>query len=374
MKYIVDTTLRDGEQAPGVVFSLEEKMVIAGLLDEIGIDELEIGTPAISKEEREHIRQIVQQGFRFKTSCWCRANIDDIRHAATTGTSNVNISFPVSEILLISMGKDQRWVMKTLPEIIKLAGDAFGFVTIGAQDASRADPTFLAEYIHAAVDNDANRIRIADTVGIVNPVSVQELFVNLIKHFPSTDFEFHAHNDLGMATANAVTALHSGASGISGTVNGLGERAGNAALEEVIMAWKVSGNKEVRYNTQKLHELCRFVALFSGKPIPDSKPISGKMAFTHESGIHCSSLLKDKLSYQCFLPEEIGTGMKLCYGKHSGRSQIVYFFTQFDIRLDEWQVEWVIEKLKLDARRLKRALTENELLDIYLELNSKPVY
>ena len=246
--YLIDTTLRDGEQAPGVVFSGLEKMRIAEMLHELGIDEVEAGTPAIGSEEREVIKRIANAGFRFKTSCWCRANIKDILEAAKLQTQSINISLPVSDIQIDTLGKSRGWVLKQLKETVALAVQYFPHVTMGAQDGSRADIDFLNEFIFYSSEAGAKRIRISDTVGIADPLQIAELFKAVAKQFPEIAFEFHGHNDLGMATANSVAAIKGGASCISATINGLGERAGNAVLEEVV-AWLTINQTKQEYNT-----------------------------------------------------------------------------------------------------------------------------
>ena len=231
--YLIDSTLRDGEQAPGVVFHLEEKLKIASLLDQAKIPEVEVGTPAMGKDEVAEIKAIVQAGFKFKTLSWCRATKEDIDAAAMAGTSGVNISFPVSDIHLFAMGKTQGWVLHTMREMVAYAADKFEYVAIGAQDASRAEFHFLSDFIGEAIWLKASRVRIADTVGILNPITTARLFRKIRKYFPHISLEFHGHNDLGMATANTFTALSAGANCASVTVNGIGERAGNAALKKL---------------------------------------------------------------------------------------------------------------------------------------------
>lgn len=181
--YLIDTTLRDGEQAPGVVFSLNDKMEIAQKLDELGIPELEIGTPAMGGPEQHDIKSLLNQGFSFDATCWARAIKADLDAALKCGAKRINFSFPVSDIQLKTIGKDRNWVWAQLPEIMNFAIDNFEFVAVGAQDASRANQIFLNEYIQAATFYGAKRVRIADTVGILNPVSVQFLFNDLIANF-----------------------------------------------------------------------------------------------------------------------------------------------------------------------------------------------
>ncbi len=362
--HLIDTTLRDGEQAPGVVFSLEEKIEIARRLDEIGIPELEIGTPAIGKNEQNDIRCLINQGFSFQSTCWARATRNDLEASLNCGAKRVNLSFPVSDVQLKAIGKSRSWVMDSIAEIMKFATDSFEFVAVGAQDASRADVQFLKEYISAVQYFGARRIRIADTVGIMNPMSVQNLLGTLAGIFPETDFEFHGHNDLGMATANHAVALTSGASSVSLTVNGLGERAGNAPLEEVIFALKYSYGMNLEFDGKLLMELSAYVENVSGRKLSVAKPVTGEMAFSHESGIHCRSLKENSLTYQPFNPEEIGKETVFVFGKHSGASALTNFLTKQNIFLTNTEAKDLVTKVKLLSTQLKRNLYLKEICNL----------
>ncbi|MFI1772770.1 homocitrate synthase/isopropylmalate synthase family protein [Thalassobellus citreus] len=363
--YIIDTTLRDGEQAPGVVFSKKEKMKIAILLDELGVDEVEIGTPAISKEEKLIIKDIASQGFSYKTSSWCRAHLTDIEEAVKLGTTSINISLPVSNIQIKTIEKSKNWVLNKLKETTKYASHFFSHVTVGAQDATRADSNFLKEYIYYAQENGAKRIRIADTVGISSPLEIHELFTDLNGSFPSMEFEFHGHNDLGMATANAITAYKSGATCISATVNGLGERAGNSVLEEFI-AYLIYKEKNDSYNSKIISTLCDTVSTISGQKLPDSKPLIGTKVYTHESGIHTSAILKNRASYQFINPIDFGqknTGFY--FGKHSGTASVNHFLKEKNLHFDERLAQNILSMVKQKSSHLKRALTDVDLMTIY---------
>jgi len=362
--YLIDTTLRDGEQAPGVVFALSEKIEIARRLDEIGISELEIGTPAMGKNEQKDIRCLLNQGFSFEATCWARAAKPDLMAALNCGATRVSLSFPVSDIQLQAIGKSREWVMQSIPEIMKMAGNEFDFVAVGAQDASRADLRFLKEYIAAVQSFGARRVRIADTVGVMNPIGVKKLFQTLATDFPGMDFEFHGHNDLGMATANHAMALVSGASSASLTVNGLGERAGNAALEEVIFALKYSFGVNLGYKGELLTALSEYVEKVSGRKQSVSKPVTGEMAFSHESGIHCRSLKENQLSYQPFHPGEIGRETNLVIGKHSGTGALSEFLERKNIFLSSTEIKELVAKIKALSTQLKRDLQLNEVVQL----------
>ena len=301
--WMVDTTLRDGEQAPGVVFSTREKLDIATALAGIGVDEIEAGIPAMGEPACLDIRKIANLNLPCILSSWCRAKKEDVEKAAACNTPGVHISFPTSSVLLKTFQKDEAWVINSLEELVSLGKKYFDRVSVGAQDATRTTKEFLYQFAGLAFESGADSLRLADTVGMITPFMVISIMTNLIRKVPGLSLEFHGHNDLGMATANAVTAVDAGASALSVTVNGLGERAGNAPLEEVAMALFEVGGYQGNINSSLMADLCYLVAGASGRDIPESKPVMGKNVFRHESGIHCSGLLKDSYSYQLFQPE-----------------------------------------------------------------------
>lgn len=374
--YFIDTTLRDGEQAPGVVFDLAEKKHLCSLLDAAGVQELEIGTPAMGASEVEDIRALVGMNYRFKTLAWCRANKADIRLATRCGTNGVHLSFPVSDILMQTMHKDKRWIYENLKELMSFARSFFDYVTIGAQDASRADISFLNEFIGLAIDNGASRIRLADTVGTLNPMSTDMLIRQVRAVHSSIPIEFHAHNDLGMATANALTAFFAGADCISVTVNGLGERAGNAPLEEVAMALELSSQIESGLKTEYFASLSAYVAKISKRPLHESKPVTGSMVLTHESGIHTNCLLNNRKSYQIIEAKKVGqTEQPFVFGKHSGCKSLIHFFAKQNLPMTKDLCDYLLLKVKQKATELKRSISEAELRELYVdsrnELNDK---
>ncbi|MGD9931827.1 MAG: hypothetical protein AB7U05_17545 [Mangrovibacterium sp.] len=363
--HLIDTTLRDGEQAPGVVFSLDEKLRIAALLDEVGVKELEVGTPIMGESEQTVIREIIRSGFQFKSTCWGRSTEEDMLAAEKTGANRMNISFPVSDIQQKAIGKNRSWVLDRVKPMMAFAKQRFDFVAVGAQDASRADRDFLKEFISACLAEGAHRIRIADTVGTLNPLSTMELFSWLTGLFPGVEFEFHGHNDLGMATANTVSAALAGCQAASLTVNGLGERAGNACLEEVAAAMKVSANHDCGIRLDKLQELCRAVEAASQRTIHHSKPIVGEMICRHESGIHCRSLVKDELSYQAFNPADFGRETELVFGTHSGSGGLNHFLKSKGIFISRNQLNDTVNRMKDAAKRAKRTLNYEEALTLF---------
>ena len=372
LPYFIDTTLRDGEQSPGVVFSLQEKIRIAALLNGAGVPEIEIGTPAMGETEIQDIRTLCSMGFDFKTLSWCRAVKNDIRCAKSAGTNGVHISFPVSGILMDAMGKNAAWVIQQLKELIDFASPMFEYVTIGAQDASRAGAGFLKEFVCAASAFGASRVRLADTVGLLNPFSITEMVQSVRSVEKYLPLEIHAHNDLGMATANTLAAYMAGATCLSTTINGLGERAGNAAMEEVAMVLELSAGVPSTLHTEHFAEMCDYVALASKRSIGENKPITGSMVLSHESGIHTRCLLKNRNTYQLIQAASIGREeQEFVIGKHSGRSTIIHFLEEAHLPVNEEACTELVEIVKDTADTLKRTLTKEELFNLYASVYAK---
>jgi homocitrate synthase NifV len=360
--WLIDTTLRDGEQAPGVVFAPKEKLLIAQALDRIGIDEIEAGTPAMGTDECNILKSIVRLGLHARVCVWSRALIKDVEAAASTGAEAIHIAFPVSDIQLNAMNKSREWLKESLSAVLETARRYFKYISIGAQDAGRASWEQLVDFISFAISRQVSRIRIADTVGIMIPLHVANLITGIKCQFPRLDIDFHAHNDMGMATANAITAWQCGASAVSLTVNGLGERAGNAALEEVLMAL-LQVHPMDKYYISDLYSLCEYVSEVSGRPIPESKAIAGKWALSHESGIHAMATLSDTLAFQAFDGSVIGRkSTETVYGKHSGRTVVSALLNSNGVDCSEKELSSLLQQIKNRAINDKRSLSADEVL------------
>ncbi|MBW4629593.1 MAG: homocitrate synthase [Brasilonema octagenarum HA4186-MV1] len=362
-----DTTLRDGEQAAGVAFNLQEKVAIAKFLDTIGVHELEVGIPAMGEEETRAISAITQLDLQAKLLGWNRAVISDIQASIACGLKRVHIAIPVSGIQIAAKFHGQwRVTLQQLRDSINFALDKGLWVSVGGEDSSRADENFLLDVAQYAQEWGASRFRFCDTVGILDPFSTYTKVKRLVSALV-IPVEIHTHNDFGLATANALAGLKAGALSVNTTVNGLGERAGNAALEEVVMALKRIYGVNLGIETPRLLELSRLVAAASGSHVPPWKAIVGENAFAHEAGIHAHGVLQNPTTYEPFAPQEVGWERRLVVGKHSGRHLLSSILQEHGIFLSSQETQSVLDAVRQESVEKKRSLTVQELLDLVQE-------
>lgn len=365
---ICDTTLRDGEQTAGVVFSNEEKLQIARYLDMIGIDQIEAGIPVMGGFEKDCIKEMVRMGLKSSIMAWNRAVISDIRESIDCGVDAVAISISTSDIHIEHKLRTTRAdVLQRMAEATKFAKDHGLYVSVNAEDASRTNMDFLTEFALMAKHSGADRLRFCDTVGTLTPLSTFR-YIKTLRDSVGIDIEMHTHNDFGMATANSLAGVYAGARWVGVTVNGLGERAGNSCMQEVIMGLKHLLKVDVQYNTTLFREVAQFVADASGRILSASKPIVGSNIFAHESGIHGDGVLKNPLTYEVFKPEEVGLERQMVIGKHSGSAAVKSKFVEFGIDVDNEIAHEVLTRVRQMSIDKKRSLFDKEIMYIYEEL------
>lgn len=370
---ICDTTLRDGEQTAGVAFSLAEKRAIAAALDRAGVAEIEIGIAAMGYRELAEIRAIAAEVTRAVPVVWCRLRMHDLDMAQKTGLRRVHFAAPTSDRQLAGkLRADRDWVLRETAALVHCAVDRGLEVSVGAEDASRTDPDFLLRLAEVAAAAGAIRLRLADTLGLLDPMAAFRLVSHVAARTP-LPLEIHAHNDFGMATANTYMAAQAGARYLSVTVNGLGERAGNAALEEVAAALEAQGIV-TGLDLCALPALSATVARASGRPLPPAKPITGEMVFAHEAGIHVDAILKSADTYEdprC-APARFGRERSLVLGKHSGTAGILAALSGAGLPASTEIAERIKPLLRTHAERAKRPVTADDLRRMVARLAVAP--
>jgi homocitrate synthase NifV len=375
---LLDTTLRDGEQAVGVIFTRWEKEQIATLLAEIGIPAIEAGFPALGPEEKDCMRAVVEAGLKVKgdgypleINAFARARREDVRDAAKCGVHGVIISISTSDTHIErKFRRSRQWILEQVEEAADEAKSQGLVFTMSAEDASRTDLSFLIEYYRLAERLGARMVRYCDSLGVDDPFTAYKR-IKLIGQGISLPIEMHMHNDFGMATANVLAGIRAGASSVAGSIGGLGERAGNSPLEEVVMALRHLYGMDLGIETRRFREVSEYVAMASQRAIPIWKAIVGTNVFAHESGIHTDGILKNPSNYEAFSPEEVGLQRQIIIGKHSGSKALIHKFNaEFGIELDADMANRLLERVRATAVELKRPLFDKELMLLYKELNN----
>lgn len=362
---IDDTTLRDGEQTAGVSFTFDEKVGIAKRLDAVGVSEIEVGIPAMGHDERAAICAIGQLRLAARLLVWSRCHSQDIALLRGLPIHMVDISLPLSDQQIArKLRRDRKWILNEVRTRVAQVRDMGFEVCVGGEDASRADLDFVKQVLDQAQCAGAQRFRYADTLGVAEPFGVEKTFREL-RTATDLQLEIHAHDDLGLATANSLAAVLGGATHVNTTVNGLGERAGNAPLEEVCVAAERLYGIKTGVLARELKGLSRLVERASRRQVSVQKSIVGKSVFTHESGIHVDGLLKDVDNYDGLGASALGRHHNIVLGKHSGSKAVENAYLELGIDLNECEVESILALVREFACRNKRAPKRKELLAFY---------
>ena len=343
---IFDTTLRDGEQAPGISLTVDDKINIAKRLDTLGVDTIEIGFPVSSEGEKEAARRAADLGFNATLCGLARTKEKDINAVINCNLPYVHTFIATSPLhRQYKLKKSREEVISTAVGAVEYAKDHGLKVEFSAEDATRTELDFLLELYKEVENAGADVINVPDTVGILVPPTTEKL-IREIKSNINVPVSLHFHNDFGLAVANSIVGIEQGASQVHCTINGIGERGGNASLEELAVSLKVAYNMDLSIDTTQLYDICNFVGYLTGIKIPPNKPVIGENAFAHEAGIHVDGILKNAMTYEPISPEVVGHKRRIALGKHTGHAAIKSKLDKLDIELTEKQLCDVYNQVK----------------------------
>jgi isopropylmalate/homocitrate/citramalate synthase len=345
-----DETLRDGEQTPGVHFTPEEKLRMAELMSEMGISVINAGIPVVSEEEAEAVRRVAGAGLKAKILAAARTVPSDVDAVIRSGATHIAIFVAASNVHLrykLKMSQDQ--VLAAATQAVRQAKNAGLHVAFVTEDTTRAPFAFVEKLYLAVKTEGADRLVIADTVGTMTPLTFRWYLREFHRRVAPTDWSVHCHNDFGLATANALTALEEGVTSPHVCVNGLGERAGNTPLEELVLCLENIYGVRTGIDLSRLYELSRLVEELSGVPVSPTKAVVGYNAFSHEAGIHTHGILAHTLTYEPVQPEVVGRQRRMILGKHTGKTALIEKLKERGMELPDPVLVDLLQRLKASA-------------------------
>lgn len=363
-----DTTLRDGEQAPGIAFARETKLEIFNALVDAGVKWIEPGIPAMGGDDVKALQEMLERKDEVTLIGWNRGVAEDVRNSIALGFKAVHIGLPTSgNHLKHSINKDREWLLRTAADMVKIGKDAGCFVSISAEDIGRTEVSFLQDYAGRVEEAGADRLRLSDTIGILDPKGYGER-VAAVASATDIDLQAHCHNDFGLGLANTLSAIRNGVRYFHVAVNGIGERAGMADLAQVVMCLKFFHNADLGIDTTKLTALSRVVAEGCGHSVPPWTPVVGSNVFAHESGIHTKGMLTDTSTFEPFTPELVGGTRRLVVGKHSGRAVVKHALEQEGVDVDDSLLPGCLERVRAYSVEHRGEVPPPALVEIYNEL------
>ena len=350
-----DQTLRDGEQSPGVRFSPGEKLRLAREMDEAGIAMAEVGFPVASKDDFRACKLLTEQGFRMRLICPARCMVEDVDAVADTGVREIALFISTSpQLMRHSLRMKGSAVIDRISKMIEYSRDRGLYVHAVSEDTMRSGPEFILSFFKSAVTAGAKGVVITDTVGIATPEKVRKFAGLVHSSIRAQSYSVHVHDDLGLATANTLSAVEAGFNVPQTTINGIGERSGNASFAEVCLALELLYNRRTSIRVDRIYRLAKLVEKFSGVPIPAHKPVIGGNSFSHEAGIHVAALLRNPQTYEPYPPEKVGRRRSFRIGKHTGSRLIQNVLGK---NLDQESAKTLTNRLKrLQERRSKREI------------------
>jgi 2-isopropylmalate synthase len=378
---VFDTTLRDGEQAPGFSLRVPEKLQLARLLDDLGVDVIEAGFPIASEADAEAVRMVSADLKRPVVAALARCRKEDIERAgqALQGGHRTRIhTFIATSDLHLDrkLHISREHCLEAATAAVSQARGYTDNVQFSAEDATRSDFDFLCRVVESVIKAGATTVNLPDTVGYSTPDEIYEFFHAILSRVPNSDkaiFSAHCHDDLGLAVANTLAALRAGARQVECTINGIGERAGNASLEEIVMATKVRADRlpyENGIHTEKIFATSQLLTALTGEPVQANKAIVGRNAFAHEAGIHQDGMLKDRRTYEIMRPEDVGVpATTLVLGKHSGRHAVQHRVQQLGLELSRLELDRLYRRMVALADQQK-TVSDAELVQIVADLRA----